>query len=81
MLAKVEQHVDEARAHLARRFERPSVIALGPHLAPSPDGAIDGARTPHGEPLHAPDQPAPFVGFDEQVKMIRLDRKVNEPKR
>jgi hypothetical protein len=80
VFAKIEEHIDDPGPHLARRFQGPGVVPLGPHLAPPPDGAVDGARTPHGESLDTADQPQPFVGLGDQVNVILLNREMNDAK-
>jgi hypothetical protein len=65
VLAKVEQHVDKRRAHLARGTEVMAVIALGPDGAVSVDGAIDGAGTTDAEALQTASKVGPAVRFDE----------------
>jgi hypothetical protein len=78
MFAEVEEHIDESSTSLARRGERAGVVALGPHWTSSANGAIYGARRADGEALDAADESEPFVGLDDQMDVIGLDREVND---
>src|SRR5947208_10842265 len=56
VLAPVQQHVDEAVAHLPRRPQRSAVVALCPHAAPTAEPPVDRLRQADAEPLHPPSE-------------------------
>ena len=80
MLAPVQQHVDEAIAHLPRRPQRPAVVALRPHATPTPESPVDRFRQADAEPLHPPSERLRPLGLDEQVYVVRLDREMHDAK-
>ena len=81
VLAKVEQHVDQAQAHLARRGKRVGVIAPVPHGPVAAAGAVDGARAANRESLKATRQIPLRVRFHDEVEVVALDGEVQEPER
>ena len=80
MPAGIQEHVRERIPHLARGPEHAHVISIredGPRAAEDP---IDGSREARPQRLHATTQGAFVIGFHDQVRVVRLDRVVNEPK-
>jgi len=78
--AGVEEHVHEGIAKLPRTREVPAVIAFAPE-APSPRRqSVHEHRDTGGESLHAARQGDRVVGFDDEVKVVRLDREVKDAK-
>ena len=79
MLAEVEQHVDHAGPHLARRGQRPRVIAVADDLPLAPEGAVDRQRQPDCQAVHAPAGSPGLVPLDDEVAVVLLDREVDHP--
>ncbi|HXU04910.1 MAG TPA: hypothetical protein VN903_28305 [Polyangia bacterium] len=77
VLSKIEQHVDHARPHLARRSQRTDVVAIADDLSFAAEDAVDGQSQTDGEPVHASARAACLVPLDDEVPMVLLDRKVN----
>jgi hypothetical protein len=78
VLAEIQEHVDQSQPHLARRSERVSVIALGPDRAVTCETAVDGAGATDAEARQAAREIVAGVGLDDEVQVVRLNRKVNE---
>ena len=78
MLAKVEQHVDERRAHLARGTQVMAVIALRPDRPTSIESAIDVTGTANAEALETPRKLRSAVCFGEQMHVVGLDREMKD---
>jgi hypothetical protein len=78
---RIEQHVGERIAHAPRRGEHLVVVAVGEHLAgaPATDRPIHGKREQPGEPLRPAPEPDGSIRLDDQMRMIVLDRVVDEP--
>jgi len=74
MLAEVGQYVNQRRAYLPRRSERPAMPTVGPEPPPAPDQRIDRASNPDGDAAHPARERLPIVGLDQQVNMVVLDR-------
>jgi hypothetical protein len=79
VLEPVLEHVHQCSADLARRPEPPCVVAIGPDCAASPEDAVHGLRQPDREPLAAPGEARPALGFDDQVDVIGLDAELQQP--
>jgi hypothetical protein len=77
MLAEVQQHVDQARAHFARRRQGTGVISVGEQASSPTHQPIDRQGNADGEPSDAIPQGDVFVSFDEQVNVVLLYREVN----
>jgi hypothetical protein len=80
VLAEVEQHVNHADPHLARRGQRAGVIAVADDLPFAPERAVDRERQPDGQPVHAAAGAAGLVALDDEVAVVLLDREVDHPK-
>jgi hypothetical protein len=55
------------------------VVPLGKHLSALPNTPIDPPRDPNRQPLHRARKRALVFSFHDQVQMIRLNRKLNQP--
>jgi hypothetical protein len=80
MLSKVQQHVGETKAHLARRRERPGVVASAPYRAGAMGGPVHRQRAADRESVQTASQSAVRIGLDDQVQVVRLHRELNDPK-
>ena len=79
VLAPVHDDVDDRMAHFSWRPKRASVVSLGPE-APSPiEQCVYPARNANGNAGHAPRKGVLVVRLDEQVDVIALHGKVDEP--
>ena len=77
----VQQHVREPTPHLSRRAKDTQVVAIREHTPGTPERSVHPARKAGGKRLHpAPERLAP-VRFDDEVRMIALDRVVDDAKR
>lgn len=81
VLAKVQQHVDQRVADLARGRESARVIPPAPYAAAAAERPVDGASGAGREALKAPDQRLTRGGFDDEVDVVRLYRKLDRAER
>jgi hypothetical protein len=79
MLAKIEQDMDQPRAHLPRRPQPVRVVAMIADRPPPPQLAVHPPGTPDHRPPHPADERHVHVRLDDQVNVIRLHRGVNHP--
>jgi len=79
MLLAVLDHVDQRRAHLARSEERASMVAVRDHLAAPPGQPVEPTSHPNPESLHRAPQRNLVLNLHQQMKMIALDREVDDP--
>jgi len=63
---------------MARRLQVARVIAIAPHVAANSDGAIERAREPNREPAKPARERAPVARFDDEVRVVVLNRKLDE---
>jgi hypothetical protein len=77
--AIVVKHVHQCVPHLARRFQRVRVVPLREHLPALPSSSIEPPRDSNREPLHRARKRALVSSFHNQVQVIRLHRKLNQP--
>jgi len=78
MLPEVEENVDEAIAHFARRGEGARMIAIAPDGTPAAPDAIEGACCPAGEAVETAAQLVGGARFYEQVNVVGLDGEVHD---
>jgi hypothetical protein len=76
---RVEQHVGERVPDLPRRPQYVQVIAVRQNGALAPEDAVHGASEPRAERLHAAGEIELACGLDDCMKVIALDRVVDEP--
>ena len=79
MLPEISHDVNQRVAYLARRGERPGMISVSPDPASASKRAVDGARDADGETTHAARESPARVRLCDQMNVIVLDRKVNDP--
>ena len=79
MPARIEQHVGERVPHLLRRLQHAQVIALEEHRPGAPERPVHRAREPRRKRHHPAPERLPIVGLDDQMRVIVLDRVVDEP--
>ncbi len=80
VLARILKDVDERVAYISRRLQRSSVVAVREDSAASIPQAIQPLRDANEQTLHTPRERARVLGLDDQVQLVRLDRKLDEPK-
>ena len=79
MVAYVEQHVRERRAHLPRCPQDTEMEAIREHSAAAMKDAIERPRESGADRHHATSQSGGIRGFDEQVGVGVLQAVVDEP--
>ena len=79
MPARIEQHVGERIPHLLRRLQQAQVISLEEHRPGAPQRPVHRAREPRRKRHHPAPERIAIVGLDDQVRVIVLDRVVDEP--
>ncbi len=80
VLRPVLKHIEQRSARLARGLELMCMVAVGEDGAAVSQCAMDRARHANREPLHAARKGLLVRGLDDQMQMIRLNRKVNDAK-
>lgn len=78
VLPRVEQHVGDRVSHLPRSPESAQVVAVGKDASGEGQGAARCERKPRRERHHAAGERASPVGFDDEVRVIRLDGIVHD---
>lgn len=76
--ACIQQHVPERMVHLARRREQSCMIAIGEHRARPPRRSIERSSEPRTDRHHPAAERATIVGFDDQVRVIPLQRVLDQ---
>jgi hypothetical protein len=56
------------------------VVAIREHGTGAPEHAVHGASEPGTERLQAPAEGISALGLDDQMRVVSLERVVNEPK-
>jgi hypothetical protein len=79
VLPEVEQHVDHAHPHVARRGQLAGVVPIADDLPLATEDAVDGQRQPDGQPVHAAPGPARLIPLDDEMGVVLLNREVNHP--
>jgi len=79
VLESILQDIDEHIPHLARPGERAPMPTIRPKPAAAKEQAIHASRYAHHEPTHARPERRSACGFDDQVRVIVLDRIVHDP--
>lgn len=80
MPPRVVDHVQQRRSHLARSTQCPGVIPIREDGSPAPPQLVQPPRHANEQPLHAARQRSPIAGLGQQVRVVRLDRVLHEPK-
>jgi len=81
VLASVHQHVDNPNANHAGRFQRARVISIAPDRPANAERTIHCARQPNREPSHPAREHVPIRRLDDEVRVIVLDRELDDAKR
>jgi len=79
MMPSVQQHVPERIPNLCWGLQHPKVIAVCQDRADATEDAIDRTPEPRPDGLHPASQRRRIGGFDQQVRVIRLQRVVDDP--
>jgi hypothetical protein len=79
VLPEVEQDVDHARPHLARRHQWSGVVAIADDLPLASEDPVDGQRQSNGQPVHATASTTCLIPLDDEVGVVLLNREVNHP--
>lgn len=80
MVARVQKHVAECAVHLARRREKPQVVAIREDLSSAPSDAIHRACDASCDCLHPAAERTSIARLDDEMRVIALERIVHEPK-
>jgi hypothetical protein len=80
MLPKVRKNVNQRISHGAWIAQLARVEAIRPESTTTPEEAIDSARYADRQALHASRELLRARGFDHQVYVIRLYRRVQDAK-
>jgi hypothetical protein len=80
MPTMLKEHIRERPPHLPRRRERDRVIAIGKHPPLSTNRLIEPARDPNRQTARAIRKQTLVVSLDHQMKVIRLNRILDEAK-
>jgi hypothetical protein len=80
MLAKIEKEINERVAHFSRRREGTRVVTTSPRRTPATHHPIDRTRHPNGQTGHASGERSLLVGFHQEVHVVGLYGKLQEPK-
>jgi len=78
VLAYVQKHIGERVADLARRSQHTQVVAITQHRAGRAKQRVDQPREARAERLHAVPELDRAVGFDHEVRVVRLDRVLDD---
>ena len=79
MFAKVQQHIGDRVADLARRRQCARVVTIAPDLWDAHD-VLDGERDADGETLNAFRQGVAAASLDDRVHVVLLHGKVEYTK-
>lgn len=80
MMACVEQNVPKRVPHFTRRLKQTHVVAIGEDTAGVLCHAVDCEGEPGADGLHAASDRFSILRFDDQMRMVTLERVVHEPK-
>src|SRR5580765_4245204 len=80
MFPPVLEHVEQRVPHLARRRERPKVVAIVPDPSVSSERAIDRLRDTDRQALDAAAQLTKPVVLEDQVDVVALNAEMEQPK-
>jgi hypothetical protein len=78
MFGPIADDVDEGISHLARRLERPRVVAVRPHAAVRLEQVVQALGDSNGEPFHPLRKPPAILRLDEQMDVVGLDAEVQD---
>jgi hypothetical protein len=78
MATRVQEYVREGPAHLARRAQAAVVVAAVEHRPAAAAHPVHGAREPGTDAHHAARECFLAVRFDDQVRMVSLQRVVRD---
>ena len=79
VLSPILEHVHESVAHLARRPQKPRVVAVAPHASGATERTVHRLRHPDGQPLDASPDAAGPVRLDEEMNVVSLDAEMKQP--
>lgn len=80
MLVMILENVDERVSYLTRALQVAAVVAIAPNFSVARGDAIDGTSESNRESLGASDKPGPVGRLDDEVNVIFLNGKLEEPK-
>jgi hypothetical protein len=80
MLGPVLENIEQRSAGLARRFQLMRVIAVREDGSTRAKRTMNRVNHPNRKTLHASRECELIIGFDNQVKMVRLNREVHHAK-
>ena len=75
---EIHQHVHERVPHRSRGGEWAGVIAILPHAAVPPEGAVDRPCYADGEAAKAPAERPRIVGLDDEMQVIVLHAELED---
>jgi hypothetical protein len=76
--ARIEEHVGDRVAHLARRAQDAHVGAIGQHPTRAPEDPVRRACEARGDGFQPTREIARAGGLDDQVRVVALDAVVHE---
>jgi hypothetical protein len=77
VLPEVEKNVRQGMTDFPRRLQRSRMVAIGPDSTAPFDDVVVRSREPNGQARHPARQRHAIIGFDDQVYMVALHRKVH----
>ncbi len=80
VFARVEQHIAQRKLHGARRLQGTIMVAVGKHTTATAELPVYGTRDAHTYSLHGARERRTIISFRQQMQMIRLHRKMRQPK-
>lgn len=81
MPACIQEHVGDRVPNLARSAKHADVIPIREHRTASPEDAVHSLREPRTDCLHSAPERFPILCFDDHMRVVALERVVNETKR
>src|SRR5207253_10408570 len=79
MLPEIHQNVHEGMVHRPRCGEGSGVVPAVPYLSAAAELAVHGPGEADGEPADSTGTRAPVLGLHDQMEVIVLDRKFDDP--
>ena len=79
MLPEISHDVNQRVAYRARRGERTGVVSVSPDRPSAAERPVDGACNADDETTHTARESPARVRLCDQMNVIVLDRKVNDP--
>ena len=79
VLPRIQQDVAQRTMDLARRRQHSHMITTGEHPAAPPCKTVHRAREAGGDRHQSPTERRTIVGFDDQMRVVPLQRVVHQP--